>query len=67
MATIHISFTNDGVEYLIGMLRKLPHEDVHDLVMAIWDQYQRQYQPPPAAQPELPLEQPAGGSTDEPA
>lgn len=31
-----------NVELLIGALRKLPHDQVHDLVIDLWTQYQTQ-------------------------
>jgi hypothetical protein len=37
---VNLQFTPAGVELMIGALRKLPHEQVHDLVQQTWDQYQ---------------------------
>lgn len=46
--TIHnIQMTDAGVELVIAALRKLPHEQVHELIVEIWAQYQGQK---PAAQ-----------------
>jgi hypothetical protein len=37
---VNLQFTPQGVELVIGALRKLPHEQVHDLVQQVWEQYQ---------------------------
>ena len=43
----------NAAELVIGALRKLPHEQVHDLVMDLFTQFQQQLSaPPPAEQAE---------------
>ena len=37
---VNIKFTPAGAELAIAALRKLPHEQVHDLVQQFWEQYQ---------------------------
>jgi len=37
---VNLQFTPQGAELMIAALRKLPHEQVHDLVQQTWDQYQ---------------------------
>tara|TARA_R110000868_G_scaffold86478_1_gene242568 strand:- start:80 stop:265 length:186 start_codon:yes stop_codon:yes gene_type:complete len=37
---VNLQFTLQGAELMIAALRKLPHEQVHDLVQQTWDQYQ---------------------------
>lgn len=39
---IALYVTKPGIELIIGALRKLPHEHVHDLVADLWAQYQTQ-------------------------
>lgn len=39
---ITIQFVPAGVEFVIGALRKLPHEQVDVLVQEIWTQYKQQ-------------------------
>lgn len=57
---IHLQFTPQGVELVIGALRKLPHEQIHDLVQQVWEQYQAEIKrlqaPPPAEQVEAEAE-----------
>lgn len=36
---IALYVTKPGIELIIGALRKLPHEQVHDLVNDLWQQY----------------------------
>ena len=35
-----LKLTPQGAELMIAALRKLPHEQVHDLVQQTWEQYQ---------------------------
>ena len=35
-----LKLTPAGAELMIAALRKLPHEQVHDLVQQTWEQYQ---------------------------
>ena len=37
---VNLQFTPQGAELMIAALRKLPHEQVHDLVQQTWEQYQ---------------------------
>ncbi len=37
-----LNVTPDSFNLVIGALRTLPHSQVHDLVMDLWNQYQRQ-------------------------
>ena len=37
---VNLQFTPQGAELMIAALRKLPHEQVHDLVQQVWEQYQ---------------------------
>jgi Skp family chaperone for outer membrane proteins len=39
-AIVNIQFTPAGAELAIAALRKLPHEQVHELVKQFFDQYQ---------------------------
>jgi hypothetical protein len=39
---VNIKFTPAGVELVIGALRKLPHDQVHDLVQETWNQFQQE-------------------------
>lgn len=41
---VNIQFTPAGLELVIGALRKLPHEQVHELVEQTWGQYQQEIQ-----------------------
>ena len=41
---LNIQMVPAGVELVIGALRKLPHEQVHDLVSELWTQYKNQMQ-----------------------
>ena len=53
---VNLQFTPQGAELMIAALRKLPHEQVHDLVQQTWDQYQaeikRLQEPAPVEQVE---------------
>jgi hypothetical protein len=40
MNIVNLQFTPQGAELMIAALRKLPHEQVHDLVQQTWEQYQ---------------------------
>jgi len=40
MNVVNLKFTPAGAELAIAALRKLPHEQVHDLVQDTWNQYQ---------------------------
>jgi hypothetical protein len=57
---VHLQFTPAGAELVIAALRKLPHEQVHDLVQQTWEQYQAEIKrlqaPPPAQQAEVEAE-----------
>ena len=37
---VNLHFTPQGAELMIAALRKLPHEQVHDLVQQTWEQFQ---------------------------
>ena len=37
---VNLQFTPQGAELMIAALRKLPHEQVHDLVQQTWEQFQ---------------------------
>lgn len=37
---VNLQFTPQGAELMIAALRKLPHEQVHELVQQVWEQYQ---------------------------
>jgi len=37
---VNIKFTPAGTELVIAALRKLPHDQVHDLVGEVWQQFQ---------------------------
>lgn len=39
---VNIKFTPAGVELVIGALRKLPHEQVHELVEQVFGQYKQE-------------------------
>ena len=39
---VNIKFTPAGAELVIGALRKLPHEQVHDLVEQVFAQYKQE-------------------------
>jgi len=39
---VNIQFTPAGVELTIGALRKLPHEQVHELVEQVFGQYKQE-------------------------
>jgi hypothetical protein len=39
---VNIKFTPAGAELVIGALRKLPHEQVHDLVEQTFAQYKQE-------------------------
>lgn len=39
---VNIKFTPPGAELMIGALRKLPHEQVHDLVEQTFAQYKQE-------------------------
>jgi hypothetical protein len=55
---VHLQFTPQGAELMIAALRKLPHEQVHDLVQQTWEQYQAEIKRLQAeAQPPAPVEQ----------
>lgn len=41
---VNIKFTPAGLELVIGALRKLPHEQVHELVEQTFGQYQQEIQ-----------------------
>lgn len=47
----------NAAELVIGALRKLPHEQVHDLVMDLFSQFQVQLTAPPADEPETATEE----------
>jgi hypothetical protein len=53
---VNLQFTPQGAELMIAALRKLPHEQVHDLVQQTWEQFQaeikRLQEPPPVEQVE---------------
>lgn len=40
MNIVNLKFTPAGAELMIAALRKLPHEQVHELVQQTWEQYQ---------------------------
>jgi hypothetical protein len=56
MNIVNLQFTPQGAELMIAALRKLPHEQVHDLVQQTWEQYQAEIKrlqaPPPVEQVE---------------
>jgi hypothetical protein len=39
---VNIKFTPAGAELMIGALRKLPHEQVHELVEQVFAQYKQE-------------------------
>lgn len=39
---VNLQFTPAGAELVIAALRKLPHEQVHDLVSQTWEQFQKE-------------------------
>lgn len=39
---LHIQMVPAGIELVIAALRKLPHEQVNDLVNELWTQYKQQ-------------------------
>jgi len=39
---VNIQFTPAGAEMVIGALRKLPHEQVHELVEQVFAQYKQE-------------------------
>ncbi len=41
---LNMQMTPAGVELTIAALRKLPHEQVNDLVQELWQQYKAQMQ-----------------------
>lgn len=41
---LNIQMTPAGIELVIASLRKLPHEQVNDLVQELWVQYKTQMQ-----------------------
>ena len=53
---VNLQFTPQGAELMIAALRKLPHEQVHDLVQQTWEQFQaeikRLQEPAPVEQVE---------------
>jgi hypothetical protein len=60
MNIVNLQFTPQGAELMIAALRKLPHEQVHDLVQQTWEQYQAEIKrlqaPPPVEQVETEAE-----------
>lgn len=46
--TVTLTVTPAGAELVIAALRRLPHEQVHDLVMELFTQVKQQMQPEPA-------------------
>jgi len=53
---VNLQFTPQGAELMIAALRKLPHEQVHDLVQQTWEQYQAEIKRLQAeAQPPAPV------------
>ena len=60
MNIVNLQFTPQGAELMIAALRKLPHEQVHDLVQQTWEQYQAEIKrlqaPPPVEQVEAEAE-----------
>lgn len=49
-----LKVTPQGAELIIGALRQLPHNQVHDLVMELFGQIQAQQQAPAVAKPAEP-------------
>lgn len=47
---LDIQMTPAGLELAIAALRKLPHEQVDDLVRELWQQYQQQMTPTPPSE-----------------
>jgi hypothetical protein len=39
---VNLQFTPAGAELVIAALRKLPHEQVHELVSQTWEQFQKE-------------------------
>ena len=48
---VNIQFTPAGAELTIAALRKLPHEQVHELVQQVWSQYQAEIKRLQTAEP----------------
>lgn len=59
MLTINV--TPAGADLIIAALRQLPHSQVHDLVMDLFNQCKAQQ---PQQQVELPIEDEKAGGTD---
>lgn len=50
-AIVNLQFTPAGAELVIAALRKLPHEQVHELVQQTWEQFQAEIKRLQAAAP----------------
>ena len=60
---VNLQFTPQGAELMIAALRKLPHEQVHDLVQQTWEQYQAEIKRLQAeAQPPAPVQETETGA-----
>lgn len=62
---LNIQMVPAGIELVIGALRKLPHEQVNDLVNELWTQYKTQMQQMAEVQMTAPVDAPKADIIEE--